>query len=56
MEIFPSISELAALYFNVSEMEAITYLIGLSLGGAECYLDMGTFKFGDNERFSKQSV
>jgi hypothetical protein len=37
--ILPSVSELAALYFDVSEMEAIAYLLGDTKGGAECYID-----------------
>jgi hypothetical protein len=56
LEDFPSISELAALYLDVTEMEAISYLIGPERSGAECYLDKESFKLGDNERYPKPSV
>ena len=36
---FPSVSELAALYFEVSELEAVSYLLGTERGGTDCHID-----------------
>ena len=35
----PTVTELAALYFDVNEVEAAMYLIGAAQGGLECELD-----------------
>ena len=35
---YPTISELAALYFEVDEMTAVAYLLGKEQGGADCVI------------------
>ena len=35
----PTVTELAALYFDVNEVEAAMYLLGAAQGGLECVLD-----------------
>ena len=39
LEPMPTVTELAALYFDVNEVEAAMYLLGAAQGGLECVLD-----------------
>ena len=39
LEPMPTVTELAALYFDVNEVEAAMYLLGAAQGGLECELD-----------------
>ena len=54
---YPLISELASLYFNVEdELEAVSYLLGVKEGGADCMLDEAVFARKSNQMYAKPSL
>ena len=53
---YPVISELASMYFNVDELEAVAYLLGVKEGGADCLLDEAVFSRKPSQMYAKPSL
>ena len=54
--LYPTISELASLYFGVDELTAVAYLLGAEQAGADCMLDEATFNRKPGEMCAKPSL
>jgi len=53
---YPTVSELASLYFGVDELTAVAYLLGSEQGGADCMLDEAIFQRKPGEMYAKPSL